>query len=176
MSNAIRILEALGASPAHMCATGLAADASSGLDAAQRAALLSGDGPGLAVLLGAPEHVMMQLWTPQETRRHPRSGIVRTTTTSATRGRVARKLTRTHGVAGNNAQAVADGLPVGEPPAGGGRGGRGKCRPDGDVRRPPRTGDTLRSADPATFRELLAELTPPRPTTSRPGKASALTT
>ncbi|MBB1471759.1 hypothetical protein H5368_01805 [Luteimonas sp. MC1782] len=66
MSNAIRILEALGASPAHMCATGLAADASSGLDAAQRAALLSGDGPGLAVLLGAPEHVMMQLWTPQE--------------------------------------------------------------------------------------------------------------
>lgn len=66
MSNAIRILEALGATPADMCATTLAGDAAAGLEAAQREALLSGDGPGLAVLLGAPGHVMMQLWTPQE--------------------------------------------------------------------------------------------------------------
>jgi hypothetical protein len=66
MSNAIRILEALGECPATMSGVELARVSSSGLDPDQRAALLSGDGPGLAVLLGAPEHVMMQLWTPQE--------------------------------------------------------------------------------------------------------------
>lgn len=66
MSNAIRILEALGQCPAALSAAELARVPAAGLDPAERAALLAGDGPGLAVLLGAPEHVMMQLWTPQE--------------------------------------------------------------------------------------------------------------
>ncbi|MBJ6980801.1 hypothetical protein [Luteimonas sp. MC1572] len=66
MSNAIRILEALGECPVAMAADELARVSTSGLGPAERALLLSGDGTGLAVLLGAPEHVMMQLWSPQE--------------------------------------------------------------------------------------------------------------
>jgi hypothetical protein len=66
MSNAIRILEALGECPVAMSAAELDRLPGSALTPAERDALLSGDGPGLAVLLGAPAHVMMQLWTPQE--------------------------------------------------------------------------------------------------------------
>ncbi len=66
MSNAIRILEALGQCPAAMSADSLARLPAVGLDAAEHTALQSGDVAGLAALLGAPRHVMMQLWTPQE--------------------------------------------------------------------------------------------------------------